>query len=464
LLTALAAACGVAPVLESSTGIDVAWALSARPGFWLFIGLLAVAVTVVAGAYPALVLSRVQPIVVLRSARVHARGRLLSKFLVSTQFSVASFLLILLIVVYQENQEVKRMIGVFNVDPLMAIENNAAVTGVAANTFAAELRRLPGVKAVTMTERPLTYGGGSIVARTSDPNAPQKNVGDFAVSFDFTNVFGLTILAGRSFDREHAEDTAPIGQGQRNVLIDRTLAESLDFASPADAVDKLIYLPASFTAMFGGTGATPMRIIGVTETKPLSFRGGDGPGTMYHFGANPSFAIVRMARDDVDGTVRSIDALWTRMAPGFAMSRSFLDDVFEQQYSDYVHLDYGARALTSFALLISAAGLFAMGLVVATRRKREIGIRKSLGATSRQIMILLLRDFSMPVIVANVIAWPVAYIAAQRYLSLFANRVDLNLPLFGLSLAFTLAVAWSAVGAQTLRAARANPAHTLSHE
>jgi putative ABC transport system permease protein len=410
------------------------------------------------------VLSRIQPIVVLRSARTHAGGRLLSKLLVGLQFSVASFLLILLIVVYLENQEIKRTIAAFGADPLMVVDNDPAMTGVAANTLAERLRHVRGVEAVTLTDQPLTFSGGSVVTRTSDPAAPQKNVWDFGASFDVADVFGLKILAGRAFDPEHAGDDVRPGQGQRNVLIDRTLAEQLGFASPADAVDQLIYLPASFTAMFGGTGAAPMRIIGVVERKPLSFRGDFSQGTLYRFARNPSFAVVRIARGDVDGTVRSIDALWKRMAPGFAVNRRFLDDIFDQQYSTYAHLDFGVRALTLFALLISAAGLFAMALVVAARRRREIGVRKSFGATSRQIVVLLFRDFSAPVVVGNLFAWPFAFIAAQSYLTVFANRIDLNLPVFALSVGVTLAVAYLAVGTQTLRAARANPARTLRHE
>jgi putative ABC transport system permease protein len=389
----------------------------------------------------------------------------LSKILVGLQFSVASFFLILVIVVYEQNKEVERIIAVSAVTPVLAINNDTAITGVAADTLAAELGDLRGVEAVTLIDQPLAASGGSVVSRTADPAAPRKNVWDYGVSFDFNRVFGLEILAGRTLDRQQSGDVLRLGQ-QPNVVIDRKLAEQLGFSSPADALDQLIYVPASFTAMYGVDRALPMRVVGVVETKSLSVLGGsdDGGGTLYHYVRGPYAAVVRLRRDDVTGTVRSIEALWKRLAPGIAMSRRFLDEQNRQQYSTYARLGYGMRALTLFALLISAAGLFAMGLVVAARRKREIAVRKSLGATSRQVLLLLVRDFSVPVLIANLIAWPVAYMAAEKYVSLFVNRITPNVQMYVGSLVLTLAVAWAAVGAQSMRAARANPARSLRVE
>ncbi|HEX5046623.1 MAG TPA: ABC transporter permease [Gammaproteobacteria bacterium] len=463
LVIAVVAARAVAPVLARYTGVDLGLSLSVTPRFALFVVSLVLAVTMLAGAYPALVLSRIHPIAVLRPAHDPAKTRLLSKTLVGLQFSVASFFLILVIVVYEQNEEVERNIAATAAAPVLAINNDTTLTGVAPNTLAAELGSLPGVEAVTLIDQPLAATGGSVVSRTADPADPRKDVAAYGVSYDFTRVFGLELVAGRAFDRAQGGDAVRSADGQSNVLIDRALAHSLGFSSPADAVDQLIYLPASFTAMFGIDRALALRVIGVVETKSFSILGDadEGGGTLYQFVRGPYAAVARLRRDEVSSTVRSIDALWSRLAPGIAVNRKFLDDIYDREYSSYARLGYGVRALTLFAVLISAASLFALGLVVAARRKREIAVRKSLGATSKQVLLLLIRDFSVPVIIANLIAWPVAYMAAERYVSMFVNRIAPGIPLFVASLGLTLAVAWVAVGAQSVRAARANPARSL---
>ena len=116
------------------------------------------------------------------------------------------------------------------------------------------------------------------------------------------------------------------------------------------------------------------------------------------------------------------------------------------------------------AVLISLIGLFGMAVHVASRRVREIGVRKSIGARTSQVVVMLVRDFSKPVLIANLVAWPLAYLAAQQYLSVFMHRVPLTPVPFALSLVLALGVAWIAVGGQALRAARVNPANVLRIE
>src|SRR5262249_23310289 len=152
------------------------------------------------------------------------------------------------------------------------------------------------------------------------------------------------------------------------------------------------------------------------------------------------------------------------LAPNVAIRRRFLDEVFEASYAQYVRVSrlFSTLAVTAFAICI--AGLFGMATFVAGRRRREIGVRKTLGGSTAQMITLLLGSFSRPVLVANVVAWPAAYFAARAYLNQFGQSIPLTPWPFAAAFAVTVLIAWLAVAGQTLRAARSTPAEVLRHE
>ena len=174
--------------------------------------------------------------------------------------------------------------------------------------------------------------------------------------------------------------------------------------------------------------------------------------------------VARISASDVSGAVEGITALWRRMAPNNPLNMRFTDDLFDESYETFNRVSQIFVGLAIFAFIISTVGLFAMAVQVANRRMREIGVRKTMGATTGQIVKMLLVDFSKPVIIANVIAWPLAFFAAVAYLNVFLHRIPLTPVPFILSLVVTLGVAWVAVGSQAYRAARVQPAEVLRYE
>jgi putative ABC transport system permease protein len=185
---------------------------------------------------------------------------------------------------------------------------------------------------------------------------------------------------------------------------------------------------------------------------------------MYQLGRDLEVTVARVAAIEVDGGIAAIDAVWKRLAPNAAISRRFLDEIFESAFRYWLLVNqlFGLLALMAFSICI--AGLFGMATYVAGRRRHEIGVRKTLGATTRQMIALLLVGFGKPVLVANLVAWPFAYLAARGYLNQFSQSIELTPLPFLLSLGITLAIAGVAVVGQTLRAARATPAQVLRHE
>src|SRR5690606_10264974 len=153
--------------------------------------------------------------------------------------------------------------------------------------------------------------------------------------------------------------------------------------------------------------------------------------------------LVRIAHDDIPAALAHIDATWERLVPNAPLRREFMDDLFTIAYADMANLNRMLGGLSAFAFVIAMMGLFGMAVHVTARRRREIGIRKTLGAGGPRIVLMLLRDFARPVVIANVLAWPLAFVAGRLYLELFVQRTPLSPWPFVLSLAITVAVAWA---------------------
>jgi putative ABC transport system permease protein len=468
---ALALAVGVvaliAPLVDNAVGIDMRAAISSDAGFWWFIGLLLVGVTLLGGAYPALVLSRVRPIEALRLGRVRVGPRFASTLLVGAQFAAASFLLIAVIVMYSQSAALVRTGLGSTRDQHLVINNFRPVTGVDSELLRAELERIPQIKSVTaMGAAPWSDNVNlNLYSRSPDETTSLQTAFQNNVGYDFFTTFDIPVLAGRVFDREH-NDLAPQGPPVPdapavNVVVDRILAQQLGFRSPAEAVDQTIYFPAGL-----GEPGQQFRVIGVVESRPLMLRGFGATSNSYllRAGTGMQNLVARLSADDIAGGLAAAEAVWRRLAPQAPIQRRFVDDLFEENFETYARVNQVFVGLAAFAFLISVVGLFGMAIQVASRRTHEIGVRKSVGARKMQIVTMLLRDFSKPVIVANVIAWPLGYLASQAYLNVFIQRISVTPVPFVASLIIVVAIAWIAVASQALRAARANPATVLRFE
>jgi putative ABC transport system permease protein len=171
--------------------------------------------------------------------------------------------------------------------------------------------------------------------------------------------------------------------------------------------------------------------------------------------------LVRVDRNNIVAGLRHIDTVWKGLAPKIPLRREFTDELFNAAYEQFATISAVLSGLSVFAFVIAIMGLIGMAIHITSRRMREIGIRKTLGASARGLVWMLLRDFSRPVLIANIIAWPFAYLAGQLYFNLFTQRAEVSPTPFVLSLVITLGVAWLAVGAQAFRAATVKPASVL---
>ncbi len=466
VVVALAIVQASMPLLRTLIGADLGAILFAGSRFWLFLAAVIVVVTLAAGAYPALVLSNVRPVSALRASRAQLGSKWLSTLMIGSQFAVASFLLIVVTIATLQNRHLLRTGLSAGSDPIVMIENPPG-TNVDSATLRAELARLPQVKGVSeIAQAPWVSLSGTLMARSPDQGAPTKLVMGQAGGFDFFSVFDIPLLAGRVYSREHGDEprkSRALRPESRSstpqpIVVDRGFVEELGFASPEAAVDQLVYSP-------GNDPPDASQIIGVVENHRFTFYGMmKTTATMYPLRSGLDYQVARVSRDDVAGGLAAIDRVWKQLAPSVAVSRRFVDDYFNDVYEFYLLL---SRVLTGLALLafgISLTGLFGMATLIAGRRMREVGVRKVHGASGTRMVAMLLASFTLPVLVANVVVWPLAYVAARKYLDAFQAPIAVTPLPFALSLAITLAIAWLAVGTQTLHAARARPAEVLRYE
>jgi putative ABC transport system permease protein len=190
-------------------------------------------------------------------------------------------------------------------------------------------------------------------------------------------------------------------------------------------------------------------------------------GHMYTFapgaalGREAQIPAVKISRENMSATLRAIEAAWSRLSPDVPLNAQFLDDLFEQSYRQHARVSQIFMGLALAAFLIASVGLLGIAMHVAVRRRHEVAVRKTLGSSASRVVRLLLTDFSKPVIIGNVLAWPVAWLAANAYLSAFGNRIDLTVAPFLISMALTLVIAWAAVIGVVVKAATVRPAEVL---
>ena len=434
------------------------------PQMWLMVAGLIAAISLIGGMYPALALARVRPVDALRAGSVKAGPRFVPTLLVGAQFAAVSFLLAVALVMAQQNRMLQEIGLRPDRDPVVAIENNIYEQGLRLRTLRDELQRNPDIKAVTSTNSlPWQGGGGRVTLKRSlEAGAARVETMLNPIGYRFFDVIELKPLAGRVLDQEHGDEAIPfpvVKDGQEEkIVIDRALAVALGWNDLNEAVNKLVHADV-------GSFHLTCRIIGVVEDGYPRLAALNTTSNLYVLMPGLSgVPLIRIAPDHVADTTKYIDDTWDRLLPKVQIRRQFVDALFESEYQNYARINATLNGLSLFAFVIAIMGLCGLAIHVTTRRRREIGIRKTLGATARGVVTMLLIDFAKPVLIANLIAWPFAWFVGQQYIDKFTQRSEITIWPFVLSLVITVGVAWACVAIQALRAASVKPANVLYAE
>ncbi|HEX9966192.1 MAG TPA: ABC transporter permease [Allosphingosinicella sp.] len=473
MLIALALVELAAPALGAFLDADLRFGYFGAEGFLVPVLLLAALVGALGGLYPALYLSRFQPAAVLKANASSAQAQgspALRNALVVTQFAISIGLIVCTAVIYSQTRFVETIDPGYEREGLIQMEG-AYRLAASYDSFKREALRVPGVAAVGLTNLGVAATNKSIIAARAPEQSAPTDVGFYRVDPDFFPTMGMRLLAGRLLDERHARDRvlrtatgatamAPemMSRGA-NVVVNRRAAMQLGYREPRLAIGKTVKVGMD------GEDFIPSTIVGVVEdTRIRTARDEIEP---LIFGFDPTRASQVLFRYSNAVPSRVMDGLrrvWLRFQPDFPFEAEFAEDLIAQLYERERARAAMFLGFSLFAIVIACLGLFGLAAFTTERRTKEIGIRKVLGARIRDIVRLLTWQFSKPVVLANLIAWPLAWWAMRDWLNGFDVRIALTPGPFVLAGLLALAIAIGTVAGHAIRVARLNPIHALRYE
>ncbi|HEX8485364.1 ABC transporter permease [Sphingomonas sp.] len=436
---------------------------------------LMLTVGLLSGIYPAFFLSRFQPAQVLKAnksaSEAQGTGRLRSALVVG-QFAVSIGLIVCTIVIYGQTVYARTVDPGYSRDHILQVDELSRYQLYnMGETIAAQTARVPGVQAVGRTGIGVATDNnnntGVMVPGATEP----VTIGNYPVDIGLKDAMGLKMVAGRWFDTramdeltlpfpsDPAKERALVARGG-HVVVNELAVKRLGFKSPAEAIGKTVRAGLVDNEI----GLMPVTIIGVMkDARFRSIRQPLDPLMVWNAKAGQSVMIVRYRGDPA--TVRAaVEQAWKQVAREVPFNAKFSDDIMVELYKAE---DARAKTFAGFALLaviVACLGLFGLAAFTAERRTKEIGIRKVLGARTRDIVRLLVWQFTRPVIVANLIAWPAAWWLMRGWLNGFDARIALTPVPFLLAGLVALGIAVGTISAHALRVARTNPIKALRYE
>lgn len=436
------------PYLRSVTGYPLQLSvLGEAPMIAAIVGVV-LAVGLIAGWYPSMVLTGYRPVEVLKGRfRSTPSGGMLRKGLVVVQFAVSIVLLVGTGIVSRQVEYAREQRLGFNSEQVLVASLPESTSRSSA--LQEMLRGREGVVTVSATDH---FPGGPVNDAVHIPEGAADDQGihfwRYNVDFGFVETLQIPIVAGRSFSLEHPSDSAAF-------LINETAARAIGWTDP---VGKTIYqLPSP-----NPTVRVPGRVIGVVEDFHFESIRNEIKPLIIAIDPRPEYLIVRLRPEAIDETLALLDDRFEER--GAPLEYFFLDARFEALYESEARLGLIFRIFAALAVLVACLGLFALSTYSVQQRTKEIGIRKVLGASVPGITLDLTKGFVSLVLVGFLVAAPVAYVAARMWLQEFAYRISIDADLFLLAGGAAASIAVATISIQSIRAALANPIETLRYE
>jgi len=427
---------------------------------WLIV--TTILVGLIAGAYPAWLITRASPIDALRdTARKGKKGSRVRALMIGAQFSISAFMLALVSVVFMQNERVKEASQIFPRSEIYTLDRlNVESIRDRLETLQNELQAIPGVERVTFSGQVPFEQENAQMEITAQPG---DESGKFMVNRlrmwpGFLDAYNIPLLAGRNLSRDMAADEQREESEVLNVLVNELTLDMLGIRSPAEAINKRLY------DLNEDNSLREMVIVGVVPTQNILGVFNKEKPWVYFFQNNARIGSIRISGGNMSEVIREIENTWKRVIPDYPIQGRFLDAVFEETFSIMKYMNMALAGFAFMALALALIGLFGLAAFMTAQRTREIGVRKVLGANSFQIVKLLVWQFSRPVMWALVVALPAAFFASSAYLNFFADRIESPVIILVFSGLMAVLLAWLTVAGHAVRISRASPIIALRYE
>ena len=448
------------PALNRFSGKSIEFNPFTNPTLCLLLLGGAVVIGILAGLYPALVLSGFQPIKVLKN--INAAGSSsgkpwLRQALVVVQFSLSALLIVSTMIVYKQTNYLNNKDLGFNKEQIVYFQIRDSVE-TALETFKSELRRSPNIVSVTSgygLPGDQFAGDGVIIPRSGQNIEHSANV--FFGDHDYVKTLGLKIVAGRDFSKDMSTDV------EEAFLINETAVRDFGFGSAEKAIGQKLHWNK-----WNVDSLNPVKkgkVIGVVQDFHYKSLHEKVTASVIQMDPGVNFKIAaKLKTADISNTIAFINNVWNSFSPGYPLDYQFMDETYGKMYKSEQKLATLLWIFTIMAIIVGCMGLFALAAFSAEQRTNEIGIRKVLGASVINIVTLLSKTFLTLVLIASVIAFPIAWWAMNNWLEDFPYRVNISWWIFGIAAVAALGIALLTVSFQAIKAAIVSPVKSLRSE
>lgn len=404
-----------------------------------------------AGIYPSLMLASYKPVSVLKGKIFrNTKKSGLRRALVVFQFATSIILFIGTFVIYNQMEFMKNKNLGFDKDQVLVIKN---VTDLGTQQFAFvnSIKENSNILNASLSQGLPSYDLSANIYRKEGESSENHTLVTLAVDYNYFDTYKLEMKSGRFFSKENTTDTL-------GIILNESAVKKMNYDDPINA--KLLY------NMNDNENSPKFTVIGVVKDFNIqSLKEEIRPAALVVL-RRPAgtFLSVKLSTSDIQNTIQFLSDKWKEFGQSKPLEYSFFDENFEETYRSEIQ---AGKVFTSFAVLaiiIACLGLFGLAAFTAEQRTKEIGIRKVLGSSIPQIIMLLSQEFMKWVVISNVIAWPVAYYIMHKWLEDFVYRIDINLLYFALAGLLTLLIAVLTVSYQSIKAAFSNPINSLRYE
>jgi putative ABC transport system permease protein len=428
----------------------LSFSLIQQPVILLFMIGLVILVGFLAGFYPAMVISGMSPVLAIKN-KVNAGnsgGGTLRKILVVVQFAITVILITGTLVVLKQMQFMREKPLGFNAAAIaLPYVPSDSLSILRYDILKAKILKIPGVLSASFCSAAPSSGDNNLTnfsyKGTKDENF---QVNSKIADQDYIKAFGLQMVAGRALSKS---DTL------KEYIVNETLLKKLNVVNPQEAIGKIITLSGRHKAPIVGV---------VKDFNNMNLREAISPIIIFSSKKNSQMLAVKMDSRQIPSVMKNIEQLWNSSFPNNVFSSTFMEEDINSYYESEQVMGTLFKVFASVIIFIAFIGLFGLISFVATQRTKEMAIRKVLGATTFELVKMLNTSFIIMVFLANLVAWPVAYIFISKWLSRYTYRIELNIWPFAVAMLISMLVTFLTVSIRSYRAARTNPVDALKYE